>query len=174
MKKKICIFSFIALFIVVIVGGYGYFEPKSIPGNIYLKMIYSPNQIRLENISRHLREVEGGYIPYKFDQYLMNRLKVSQVDEEEFKNILGFYAYQALSSRTGEIIHKIGAPLVDTIIKYGKKETDIKLAKGYAMLAYSILLKRRAYKAGISDSNLKEVFNKLEKRTLEGIEIDEI
>ena len=174
MKQKISIFSIVILFIVVVITGYGYFEPRSIPGDIYLKMIYSPDEPRLANISLHLQEVEGGYLPHKFDQYLMYRLKIAKAHEAEFKNILAFYAYQSLRSRAGGMITKVGASLIDTIIKYGKKEPNIKLAKGYAILAYSILLKRRIYKASIEDTDLKKVFIKLENRSLKDIEIYEI
>ncbi|MES2981729.1 MAG: hypothetical protein V4727_05385 [Verrucomicrobiota bacterium] len=145
MKNALKILALIILLgVIYVIGVFTYYEPQSILGNIYLKSKYHAEEQDLRSISEHLKETNGGSLPESFDKYLFNKLVKTKEDSTEYKNILGFYADQSISSNAGMKIFEEGSQYLPSIIRYGRAASTEQRQKSFLFLAYGIAQKREA------------------------------
>ncbi len=130
--------------VVYVISIFTYYEPQSTLGHIYLKSKYRAEEPDLRNISEHLKETNGGSLPESFDHFLFNTLAKAKKDSTEYRNILGFYAYQSTSSDAGMKIFEDGSQYLPSIIQYGRAASEENTQKGFLFLAYGIARKREA------------------------------
>jgi len=173
MKRSIKIILALLVLGGVLVGGfYAYMEPQTWIGGIYLKSKYDPSEGDLQSVSKYLRTTNGGYIPPSFDDFLYGKLSVAKKDSEEYRNILGFYAHQSISSRAGTNIFESGEKYLDSIIGYGRSSSDKNKQLGFLFLAYGIAKKEQAYKpCFFSEESIARSFDYIESGELDKVAI---
>ncbi len=127
---------------------YAYAEPRTTLGVLYLRVLYDPSVPDLNNISTHLAKVENGYLPRRFDAFLMEELAQMDPQGEDFANVVGFYARQSQRSRSGEQIYEEGRPYAPRIIELGleRAAVDSDDGAGHLILAHDIIQGRKSYK----------------------------
>lgn len=154
------------------IGVLEYYSPQSDIGGIYLKSNYRAEEQDLKSISEHLQETNGGRLPENIDHFLFNKLANSKKDSTEYKNILGFYAYQSTSGKAGTKIFEYGSKYLPSIIQYGRAATLEERQEGFLFLAYGISKKEQAWcPTIISKSSMDEKFTNIEEGNLSKVGI---
>lgn len=153
-------------------GIFAYHEPQSPLGEIYLKSKYRAEEQDLKSITDHLKETNGGRLPESFDHFLFNQLANAKKDSSEYKNILGFYAYQSISGKAGMKIFEDGSKYLPSIIQYGRTTSSELRQKGFLFLAYGVAQKKQAYAPDlVSKSSMDEKFTFIEEGNLSAVGI---
>lgn len=156
--------------VVYVISVFTYYEPQSTLGHIYLKSKYRTEEPDLRNISEHLKETNGGSLPVSFDHFLFNKLAKAKKDSTEYKNILGFYADQSISSDAGMKIFEDGSQYLPPIIRYGRAASTEQRQKGFLFLAYGIAQKKEAPSPMLtSQSSIDENFKFIEEGNLSAV-----
>lgn len=176
MKLFITIFwSFFILGVVLIFGAVAYSEPDTWIGYMYAKSKYDSDDKNLGGISKHLKEVEGGYLGDRLDSYIFDKLSQAKPDSDEYKNILGFYTNQSFGTRAGRRIFKEGEPYLKDIIRYGRLAEDPFRKQGYLFLAYGVATQDQCNKPMFkSDFSIDENFNFIESGDFDKVGIFQI
>lgn len=154
---------------------YAHMEPQSWIGGIYLRSKYNPADQDLKKVADYLRETNGGSIPESFDRHLFKRLDRAEPDSTEYRNIIGFYASQSMSSRAGDMMFKYGKRFLPSVISYGREANSKDAQQGYLFLAYGIASKKQAYKPSLfffSSESIDDCFSHLEKGDLHRLRIE--
>jgi hypothetical protein len=173
MKSTLKILALIFLLgVIFVIGVLEYYSPPSYIGGIYLKSKYRAEEQDLKSISEHLEKTNGGRLPENIDHFLFNKLANAKKDSTEYKNILGFYAYQSISGKAGMKIFEDGSKYLPSIIQYGRTTSSELRQEGYLFLAYGIAQKRPAYAPTlISKSSMDEKFTFIEEGNLSAVGI---
>ena len=173
MKTTLKILTLIFILgLIFVISIYTYYEPQSDVGGIYIKSKYHAEEEDLQSISKHLQETNGGYLPENIDYFLCEKLAKAEKDSNEYKNILGFYAYQSTSGKAGMKIFEDGSKYLPSIIQYGRTTSSELRQEGYLFLAYGIAQKRPAYAPTlISKSSMDEKFTFIEEGNLSAVGI---
>jgi hypothetical protein len=173
MKSALKILALIFLLgVIYVMGLFTYYEPQLPLGEIYLKSKYHAEEQDLKSISGHLQETNGGSLPESFDKYLFNKLAKSKKASNEYKNILGFYAYQAICSDAGGKIFEDGSQYLPSIIQYGRSASPEIRQKGFLFLAYGIAQKKEAPSPMLaSQFSIDENFTFIEEGNLSAVGI---
>ncbi len=154
---------------------YAYMEPQSWIGGIYLRSKYNPADQDLKKVADYLRKTNGGSIPESFDRHLFKRLVRAETDSTEYRNIIGFYASQSMSSRAGGMMFKYGKRFLPSVIRYGREATSKDAQQGYLFLAYGIASKNQAYKPSLfflSSDSIDDCFSHIEREDLHRLRIE--
>ena len=147
-------------------------EPQSWLGGIYLRLIYDSEDQDLQKISSYLSEATGGLLPHSYDRYLFRRLERAEPDSPEFRNIIGFYASQSITSQAGRRMYEDGGRFLPSVIRYGREATPDSKQEGYLFLAYSIALEKRVYKPSLSPlQSMDDGFTHIENGELQKVRI---
>ena len=171
MKKSIIVL--LPIFFILLIIGYSYHQPNSFLGVIYLHAIYDESTENLNNIHQHLENVNGGYLPNKFDEFLFNELSESSIESIKYKNIIGFYALQSSYSHQGELIINNGDTHILNIIEIGLSSSNKEISSGCLFLSFGIVNKRVLYKPQIDPSDIKSNLELMKERKYNLVRVHE-
>gem|GEM_PF-4995204 len=177
MKRKaplLFLLSSVLALLLCLGTAYLYVEPQSPFGILMLPLHTRSSDQDLAGLSRYLWKVNGGYLPASYEEALLERLDLAEPESPEYEQILGFFAQQNYSSRSGERICTAGKPYLEDILNLGRSANTAQRQQAFLMLAISVQLGRSLYKPFLDPSqDIVPLFDLVQRGELGAIPISE-